>query len=234
MKKFNKIILIILSITFYTNAFAQNKDEKKHAHKNKMSIGILASPDIYIFNFKTNGLSKPTYNIQTNYSLGGTIIYHPMKLITLRAAFLYTTKGYSVDYSADVNNPTAQNLMPKTQNFDLKYLDIPLMVNLNLIHKDHIQVFLSAGIIPSILLKKEGESIQQDGSTKATNLDNINNFFAGTTYSFGVKYNLTEWLGVGFEPYFRYYLDKVDSASMDLAPMSFGGKFSTVINFNHY
>lgn len=232
MRNSYKILILISFIFLVKIAFAQD-GEKKHSHKNRLSIGVLASPDVYIFDFKTSGLNVPKYKTQLNYSVGGTVIYHPIKLITLRAALLYTTKGYSVDYSADASKPTSADL-PSTANFDLKYLDIPLMVNLNLVHKDHIQLFLSAGIIPSILIQKAGESIQQDKSIKETDLSDINNFFTGTTYSIGVKYNLTEWLGVGAEPYFRYYLNKIDDVNMEKAPLSFGGKVSMVVNFNHY
>lgn len=232
MKTITQTICSLCLIFLATNLNAQEKEVKKHSHKNKYSIGILASPDFYLYDFKTHGLSKPTYKINTNHSFGGTFIYHPIKLITLRIAALYSSKGYSVDYSADATNPDLT--IPKSQTFNLNYLDIPLMMNLNLIHKDHIQVFLSAGIIPSILLKKTGETIAQNNNKVPTDLDNISNIFAGVTYSFGFKYNLTDWLGLGFEPYFRSYLGKVDSKSMDLAPLSFGAKFSTVINFNHY
>ena len=232
MRNTYKILILISFIFLVKIAFAQD-GEKKHSHKNRLSIGVIASPDLYIFDFKTQGLNVPTYKTQLNYSLGGTIIYHPIKLITLRVAFLYTTKGYSIDYTADASKPSAADL-PQTANFDLRYLDVPLMANLNLIHKDHIQLFVSAGFIPSILIQKTGESIQKDNSIKATNLDDINNFFAGTTYSIGLKYNLTDWLGVGAEPYFRYYLNKIDDVNMAKAPLSFGGKVSMVINFNHY
>lgn len=228
-------IFTLLLLMVFTQLFAQD-DKKKHSHKNKLSIGVMASPDIYLFNFKTKGFAVPTYNMLFNYSLGGTIIYHPVKIITLRAAFLYTTKGYSVDYSTDISNPATFNpdLQVKNQQFNLKYLDIPLMMNLNLIHKDHIQIFVSAGIIPSVLLEKSGENIQVDGTKKASNLDNVSTLLAGASYSIGVKYNVTEWLGLGFEPYYRTYFNRFDTNAMDIAPISFGGKFSTVINFNHY
>lgn len=227
-----KSITTLFLIVSATALNAQEKATKKHSHKNKYSIGIMASPDFYLYDFKTHGLSVPTYKVKTNHSFGGTFIYHPFKLITLRIAALYTSKGYSVDYSADASMP--DSLSFKSQTINLNYLDIPLMMNLNLIHKDHIQVFLSAGIIPSLLLKKTGETLAQNDNKLPTDLDNISNIFAGITYSFGFKYNLTEWLGLGFEPYFRSYLGKIDSESMDIAPVSFGAKFSTVINFNHY
>ncbi|MEY3411624.1 MAG: outer membrane protein beta-barrel domain [Bacteroidota bacterium] len=233
MKYKLKCFFILLTVVHCTTIYAQDTP-KKHTHKNKLSIGLMYSPDVYIYNFKTKGLSVPDYNVQMNYSLGGTIIYHPLKLLTLRAAFLFSTKGYSVDYSYDASNLLTLDLQSKTQNFDLKYLDIPLMLNLNLIHKDHLQFFLSAGIIPSVLLQKSGFSTQQDNSTKNTDLDNITDFLAGATYSFGLKYNLTHWLGIGFEPYYKTYFNRVDSQSMDLDPLSFGAKFTTVINFNHY
>ena len=125
--KYNlKCFFVLLAVLYGTTIYAQDTP-KKHTHKNKLSIGFMYSPDVYIFNFKTKGLSVPDYNVQMNYSLGGTIIYHPMKLITLRAAFLYSTKGYSVDYSYDASNPSTLNLQSKNQNigFQRFYIGYP-------------------------------------------------------------------------------------------------------------
>lgn len=232
MLTFYKTFITICLISIALTLSAQDKEKKKHTHKNKYSIGVMASPDFYLYDFKTHGLSEPTYKLKTNHSFGGIFIYHPFKLLTFRIAALYTSKGYSVDYSADASVPDSVSF--ENQTINLNYLDVPLMMNLNLIHKDHVQIFLSAGIVPSLLLKKTGETVAQNGNKLPTDLNNITDIFAGVTYSLGFKYNLTEWLGLGFEPYFRSYLGKVDSQSMDIAPVSFGAKFSTVINFNHY
>jgi len=227
MKKLSTVLLMYLLVCF-ESSFAQ--EAKKHTHKNRLSIGVVASPDLYIYDFKQNGLTKPSYNAKLNYSVGGTVIYHPIKFITLRGSLLYSQKGYTVNYAADANQPT----LPTSKDYQVNYLDIPLMLNMNLIHKDHIHLFISGGFVPSILLNKAVDyNTSANGLSKTGDLNNINNFFAGVSYSIGVKYNLTEWLGAGFEPYFRTSLNKVDDA-MNGKPVSFGGKVSFVINFNHY
>jgi len=231
MKKISTILLMYLLVSF-ESSFAQ--EAKKHTHKNRLSIGVVASPDLYIYDFKQNGLAKPSYNAKLNYSIGATIIYHPIKFITLRGSLLYSQKGYAVDYSAASTTP--QNLVPSDKDFNVNYLDVPLMLNMNLIHKDHIHLFISGGFVPSILLNKAVTYDVKQGDpvpNSAEDLKSINPFFAGISYSIGVKYNLTEWLGAGFEPYFRTSLNKVDDA-MNGKPVSFGGKVSFVINFNHY
>src|SRR5204863_139989 len=52
-------------------------------------------------------------------------------------------------------------------------------------------------------------------------------------YIYDFKYNFSAKFGLGFDPYFRYYLNRIDKTSMSANPVSFGGKVSLYINFIH-
>jgi hypothetical protein len=227
-----RLFLTLALIIFSAFSFAQDKEKKIPKHRTKLSIGLTASPDIYIYNFKVDSAYKLNYQYKYNYSLGVTVVYYPVKLISFRVALLYSTKGYTIDYNYKASNPGKS--LPGKKNFNVAYLDIPLIIQLNLIHKDRIQLFLSAGLVPGILLNKSTETIYKDSTNIApeNQNNNFNSLLAGTAYSLGLKYNLSPGIGLGLEPYFRYYLNRIDK-SMDRNPISFGAKFSIYINLQH-
>jgi hypothetical protein len=218
----------LLGISFFS--FAQDKKTPKH--RTKLSLGITASPDIYIYDFKVDSSYNLSYQYKYNYSAGLTAVYYPIKFISLRVAFLYSTKGYTVNYNYSASNPNPA--FPKKRTFDVAYFDVPIILHFNLIHKDHIQLFLSAGVVPGILVSKAAEMVYRDSTSTANdNLNkNFNSLLAGTAYSIGFKYNLSPRIGLGLEPYFRYYLNRIDK-TMGKNPISFGAKFALYINLHH-
>jgi hypothetical protein len=203
-------------------------------HRTKLSIGITGSPDYYVYDFRVSNNYQLDYKSKLNYSYGVTMVYYPVKLISLRMALLYSTKGYTIDYKYNTSNPPSLDTI-SSQTFNASYLDVPLLLNLNLIHKDRVQLFLAAGIIPGILLNKAGEYVKTNGViiTDKSQTKDFNTLLAGTSYSLGLKYNLSPRIGLGIEPYFRYYLTRIDKQSMGNNPISFGGKFAIYINFHH-
>jgi hypothetical protein len=223
-----RLLLTFALVVFSFVSFAQ----KTPKHRTKLSLGITASPDIYVYNFKVDSAYNLNYQYKYNYSFGFTAVYYPVKLLSVRLAVLYSTKGYSVDYSYKASNSGTS--LPRKNNFDVAYLDVPLILHLNLIHKDRVQLFLSAGIVPGILLSKASEIVYRDSTTVSDqNLSkNFNSLLAGTAYSIGFKYNLSPRIGLGLEPYFRYYLNRIDK-TMDKNPISFGAKFALYINLHH-
>jgi hypothetical protein len=227
-----RICITLALLCFSLFSFAQDKEKKIPKHRTKFSIGITGSPDIYIYNFKIDSTYNLSYQYKYNYSYGLTFVYYPIKLISLRVALLYSTKGYTVDYNYSAKNPNPA--FPQRRNFNVAYLDIPLILHFNLIHKDRIQLFLSAGIVPGILISKAAEIVYKDSTSIANESQNknFNSLLAGTAYSLGLKYNLSPRIGLGIEPYFRYYLNRIDK-TMSQNPISFGAKFALYINLYH-
>jgi hypothetical protein len=236
MKKlFTFSLLFLLTLCF---TFAQDKTKKIPKHKTVLSIGLTASPDIYIYDFKAYPNFTFAYNSDFNYSAGLTVVYYPIKFISLRFAGLYSTKGFSLDYNYNynINQPGINPDTIKTKtNLVADYLDLPLILHFNLIHKDRIQLFIAAGLVPGVLIKKTQETLFKSNQERMTDdlSKNFNEFIAGTIYSIGFKYNLSPKFGLGFDPYFRYYLNKIDKTSMSANPISFGGKIALYINFIH-
>jgi len=235
----NKLIaLALLYLLINPDAYSQDEKVKKiPKHKTVLSIGITASPDIYIYDFKANRDFTFNYKSQFNYSAGLTVVYYPVKLLSLRFAALYSTKGFSLDYNYKANTPTVgvPDSIPLNTNLVADYIDFPLILHFNIIHKDRIQLFLAAGVVPGILVKKAQETVFQSKAERPTTdlSKNFNEFLAGTIYSIGFKYNLSAKFGLGFDPYFRYYLNKIDKTSMSSNPISFGGKVALYYNFIH-
>jgi hypothetical protein len=225
-----KTYITILLLGFSVFSFAQDKKIPKH--RTKLSLGVTASPDIYIYNFKVDSSYKLSYQYKYNYSFGLTAVYYPVKFISLRMAVLYSTKGYSVNYTYSASNPNPS--FPQKRNFNVAYIDVPLILHFNLIHKDRIQLFLSAGVVPGILVSKAAELVYRDSTnTSMENANkNFNTLLAGTAYSIGFKYNISPRIGLGLEPYFRYYLNRIDK-TMGKNPISFGTKFALYYNFHH-
>ena len=230
-------IFLILLFTLTTAALtAQEKTKKIPKHKTVMSLGLTLSPDVYVYDFKTYSDFSFTYKSEFNYSIGLTAVYYPIKFISLRGALLYSTKGFSLDYNYTSNNTGIDpDSLPSQSSLKADYLDLPLILHFNIIHKDRIQLFLAAGIVPGILLKKAEETLFKSNRQSETDdlSKHFNEFIAGTIYSIGFKYNFSPKLGLGFDPYIRYYLNKIDKQSMEGNPVSFGGKFSMYINFIH-
>lgn len=234
----NYFISLIFIFIFLSPAAGQDNEKAKKIpkHKTVASIGLTASPDVYVYDFKAYPEFTFKYNSQLNYSAGLTVVYYPIKFISLRLAALYSTKGFALDYNYTSSNPTLNpDSLAANTSLVADYLDLPVILHFNLIHKDRIQVFLAAGIVPGILVKKSQVTFFKSNSQRSTDdiSKNFNEFLAGTIYSIGFKYNLSEKIGIGIDPYFRYYLNKIDKQSMGENPVSFGGKIALYYNFIH-
>jgi hypothetical protein len=234
----NKIIVVFFIFLFLSSSsFCQDgKSKKIPKHKTVASIGLTSSPDIYIYDFKAYPDFSFTYNSQFNYSAGLVFVYYPVKLLSLRVSALYSTKGFSLDYNYSASNPGLDpDSVAVNTNLVADYIDLPIILHLNIIHKDRIQLFLAAGVVPGFLVKKTQETLFKSNSTRSADdlSKNFNDFLAGTIYSIGFKYNLSAKLGIGLDPYFRYYLNKIDKQAMSDNPISFGGKIALYYNFIH-
>lgn len=234
MKSFLPFLVFLILIRF--PACGQDSPKRIPKHKTVMSIGLTASPDIYIYEFKAYPDFSLKYSSQINYSTGITLVYYPVKLLSIRASILYSTKGFSLDYNYNAVPPGASpdSLASKTRLI-ADYLDIPVILHLNLIHRDRVQFFLAAGVVPGILMQKAQQTLFRNNTERNTDdiSRNFNSFLAGTIYSIGFKYNFSQKFGLGIDPYFRYYLNRIDKHSMSSNPVSFGGKISLYINFIH-
>jgi hypothetical protein len=240
MKAFYFLITIFLLIHF--SSFSQDNDTKTRTkkipkHKTVLSIGITASPDIYIYDFKKYPDFQFDYKYKFNYSAGLTVVYYPVKFISIRASALYSTKGFSLDYNYTNSSPnlTPPDSIAVQTNLVADYLDVPIVLHLNIIHKDRIQLFLAGGVVPGFLIKKSQNTIFKNKSERTTDdiSKTFNEFIAGAIYSIGFKYNLSAKFGIGVDPYLRYYFNKIDKQSMAVNPVSIGGKVSLYYNFIH-
>jgi hypothetical protein len=231
---FTLSLFILLSVW---NVRAQDEKPKKiPKHKTVLSIGLTASPDVYIYDFKANPNFTIDYKTKFNYSAGITVVYYPVKFLSLRASVLYSTKGFNLDYNYTATKPsTNPDTLVQTKNLIADYIDIPIILHLNLIHKDRIQLFLAAGVVPGVLVKKAQDTFFKDNTQQSTTdlTKNFNQFLAGTVYSIGFKYNFSAKFGIGIDPYFRYYLNRIEKNVMSGNPVSFGTKVSLYINFIH-
>lgn len=236
MKNYSIAILFLFIVSAI---FAQDKEEKIKKipkHKTVFSIGLTASPDIYIYDFKTYSNFTFNYKSKLNYSAGLTLVYYPVKFISIRAAFLYSTKGFGLDYNYTVNQPNINtDTLAQSTNIVADYIDVPIILHLNLIHRDRIQLFIAGGIVPGVLVKKAQDTFFKNNTEQSTNdmTKNFNEFLAGTIYSIGFKYNFSAKIGLGIDPYFRYYLNRIEKQAMSGNPVSFGAKISLYYNFIH-
>jgi hypothetical protein len=238
MKSFLSLTTLLFLFTY--SSFSQDKEQSTKRipkHKTVLSIGITASPDIYIYDFKKYDAFKFDYKYKYNYSAGVTVVYYPVKFISLRAAALYSTKGFDLDYNYTSSAPSMvpPDSLPISTDLVANYLDIPIVLHLNIIHKDRIQLFIAGGIVPGFLIKKSQSTLFKSNSERPTTdiSKTFNEFIAGSIYSIGFKYNFSAKIGLGIDPYFRYYLNKIDKQSMSANPISMGGKITLYYNFIH-
>lgn len=230
------LIFTLIILISSCNLFAQEKTKRVPKHKTVLSLGLTYSPDAYVYDFKTYSDFSFTYKSDFNYSAGITAVYYPVKFISLRVAMLYSTKGFGLDYNYASSNPSINpDSLPTHSSLKADYLDMPIILHFNIIHKDRIQLFLAAGLVPGVLIQKAEETLFKSNRQSETEelSKHFNDFIAGSIYSIGFKYNFSPKLGLGFDPYIRYYLNKIDKQSMEANPISFGGKFSLYLNFIH-
>ncbi|MDD2529040.1 MAG: outer membrane beta-barrel protein [Lentimicrobiaceae bacterium] len=88
---------------------------------NKISIGIIGSPDFYNYQFKSVPGFEHEYKTKINYSLGLSINYNFAENASVKTGLLFSTKGYILEYSwaiAEPNDP----LIPQESNIECQLL----------------------------------------------------------------------------------------------------------------
>ncbi|MDD4598777.1 MAG: outer membrane beta-barrel protein [Lentimicrobiaceae bacterium] len=106
---------------------------------NKISIGIIGSPDFYNYQFKSVPGFEHEYKTKINYSLGLSINYNFAENASVKTGLLFSTKGYILEYSwaiAEPNDP----LIPQESNISVSYLDMPLLVSYDFLHLDNLSI----------------------------------------------------------------------------------------------
>ena len=202
---------------------------------NKLSIGIIGSPDFYNYQFKSIPGFDHEYKTKTNYSLGLSMNYNFAEKISVKTGLLFSTKGYILDYSwgnIEPNDP----LIPLESNINVSYIDIPVLVSYDFVHQDKLSLFASTGIVTSFLIKEKEISKMGDGSEKETEFSKtgLNQKFNKTIFAIdlelGLKYNLSEKLFISIAPYLRYGLNKISDEVLESNPMSYGASFGFHFN----
>ncbi|NJN25304.1 MAG: PorT family protein [Cyclobacteriaceae bacterium] len=104
-------------------------------------VSILFGPNFsfnrYQFSFKTPENGDQTYTTDINYSIGLSVLFESVSPYSFQLIPVYTTRNFSYMYHYrifDINDPTP---IPKETCLDLAYLDIPVLVNLNMVKKKH-------------------------------------------------------------------------------------------------
>jgi len=202
---------------------------------NKLSIGIIGSPDYYNYQFKSIPSFDHEYKTQTNYSLGLSMNYNFSEKFSFKTGLLFSTKGYILNYSwvtAEPNDP----LIPQESNIKLSYLGIPLLVSYDFLHLDKLSLFASTGIVTSFLIKEKEISTMGDGTEKETEFSktsfnqNFSTALFAIDFEIGLKCNLSERLFISIAPYLRYGLNKISDEVLESNPMAYGARFG--VHFN--
>jgi hypothetical protein len=208
-----------------------------NAQSNKLSVGIVASPDFYNYDFEPISYLGHHYETKNNYSFGAAFQYSINEKFAVKTGLIYSDKGYVLKFGwIAPDSPFYDPLLPERSVLNANYIDVPLLLNYSFINRKKISLFSSAGIITSFLIGEKEISTMKDGSMKETiflkNLfdENSNPNLFALNINLGLKYNLNERLFLTLEPYFRYGLNKIDYRVLYTPPTSYGA----LIGVNYY
>ena len=227
MKKITLLTLGLLLTIFSVNG-----------QDNKFSIGVSGSPDFYNYDFKTISVIgfDCKYNTKTNYSIGLRLKYNFAERFALKSGLLYSTKGFVVNYTWIFNDPN-DPMIPKKSISKAGYLDVPLLINYNIINRKNISLFFSPGFVIGLLINDKEVSIMENDSRKKTDLlksdlnSKLNTFIYAIDIDFGLSYNLNTKLVLTLDPYFKYGLNKIDNGVLKSNPTSYGAELGCYYNF---
>lgn len=226
-----RIILLLLLISAGYFAKAQYDYPKYEWYY----IGAIGGPDFYQYEFNYFGI-ETNHELfpEFNYSAGFLFGYCHNYFLEFRGALKYSDKSFRIEYDYGNLIKDEDIPFPETAIWDVSYLQIPLYINLNLMHRERFKLFIAGGVSSELFMNSKETVTYDNGVTEESSDLLINSNFSrlqlGAIGSFGFRIGFSEYIGLEFEPYFKYYFNQINPDFMNPNPTSYGVSVGVYLN----
>ena len=203
--------------------------------ESKISIGVTGSTDFYNMDFLPLERSDASFDPDFNYSIGASARYRFNDNLNVNVKIVYATRDFTLNHNfrfIEPNDPLFF-LLPRRTTVDLSYLDLPLSLNYVFLEKKNFDIFLSAGVVPGVLVADKESTVFEDNHEEKTEdlTNDLNSFLISGTLGAGIKYNLMNKLAIILEPQYRYFFNRISDENEDNTPQLFSVAFTAEIRF---
>lgn len=190
----------------------------------KLTIDITGSPSFYKIK------SEKGFNYEYTSRLGSisglNFSFCFSKRSTVAVGLYYLTLGYKIDYNYTFIQQ-GDPAIPRERTVSAKYLDIPVKYNFKMIANPKLELYLSGGIVYSVLIASDDKTTFENNSTVSSVDKDLNSSLLNLQVGVGLQYNLTERVGVKLEPHYRLFAKGIDKI-MYQHPTSIDGTVGVV------
>ena len=186
---------------------------------------LKSSLEFYDFNFITDYPIKFQEGNKTflNYNIGLLHSFSFQNKNILATGILYSQKKYYnvYDYKIFDYPSSFKPYMPVNFRHYVAYIEIPLIYGYNININDRLNFKPNIGILPGFLFINRQyynnmKIIEKGGKVK------IDKMLFSTSFNLSIEYKLNEKLGIGIEPFYRYYFSNPIKEVLKRAPYSYG------------
>jgi len=185
------------------------------AQENKLAIGITVSPSFYTVTSETG--FNHHYASEPGFRGGVDLSFHLSRKSILTTGVYYSSVGYKVEYNYILNDP-GDPAIPRSGDINAGYVDIPIAYNFNFISKEKLILYISSGIISSMLISSDDKTTFEDNSIRSSGY--LNSFLLSLQLGIGFRYNISDRLGIKIEPQYQFFMEGIDKM-MNQHPASF-------------
>lgn len=211
MKRYTVIFFIIL---FGQVAHSQGES--------RFSIGFEFSPAYSYFKFSSNNEFSDKYVNEYSKPRFGFSSGIPLRLsmnnrLSVETGLYWVKRGTRYDCKYDSipapNYGDTIYLIRVDENLNYHYFEIPVILRLSLYKSNKIELYLRAGFAIDFLLTVTGNNYMYftDSVKHYKGREDFQNFVKRVNYfaigGFGINYELTKKISLGFSPYFSYMLN---------------------------
>ncbi|MFD1772178.1 hypothetical protein [Sphingobacterium suaedae] len=173
------------------------------------SLTLLAAPDLT----RVRGASDASWS----QHIGVLYTRRLTRRVSVSAGVLYARKNYTSPYALyNPKSPPKMDVMPVDVRAACDVLDVPILVNLNVLHRDGVKISVSTGLSSYFMLRERYDfSYAPVGnygasSTKTYEIQGENKHILGVAdFSLSVEKNVGKKWNVGLRPFIQVPLTGV-------------------------
>jgi hypothetical protein len=132
-----------------------------------LSLGTVISADFYHLSGKADENKSFTYKTSVNYSVGVSVGLKVKERWHILVQVLYSTKNFDLYYNIQTKNEDDPFIPDKTV-YQQSYLDIPILLDYQVLEKGDWKFFGEVGFVPGFLLNNNTQTYHHDGSEMQT------------------------------------------------------------------